>query len=156
MYERFTDRSKRVMKLAEQVARRVHQNSIGSEHIIWGLIQEGSGVASTVLDDIMGIRAVAVEAEIKKLIVSSSETNPEGELPKSDTATQSIEYAREEARALKHIYIGTEHLLLGVLRDPTGIPVRILSNMAIKPEDVRTEVLDVLGYDRLGKLRSVP
>src|SRR5437660_7507015 len=116
MYERFTDRARKVMHLANQEAQRLQHEYIGTEHILLGLIQEGSGVAANVLKN-LDVDLRKVRAEVEKLVQCSPEVAVPGKRPQTPRAKKVIEYAIEEAHKLNHNYVGTEHLLLGLLRE---------------------------------------
>ena len=144
MYERFTDRARRVMALANQEAQRFNHEYIGTEHILLGLVKEGSGVGANVLKNLeVDLRKVRLEVE--KLVKSGPEMVTMGRLPQTPRAKKVIEYAIEEARNLNHNYVGTEHLLLGLLREQDGVAAQVLMNLGLKLEDVREEVLNLLG-----------
>jgi len=146
MFERFTDRARRVMGLANQEAQRFNHESIGTEHILLGLIKEGSGVAANVLRN-LGVDLKRVRMEIEKKVPSGHEMVTMGRLPFTPRAKKVIELAFEEARALGHNYVGTEHLLLGLLRESEGVAAQVLVEQGLKLEDVREEVLRLLGHD---------
>src|SRR5947209_10544422 len=110
MYERFTDRARKVMQLANQEAQRFNHEYIGTEHILLGLVKEGSGVAATVLKN-LNIDLRKIRPEVEKIIQCSQEGTARGKLPRTPRARKVIEYAIEEARNLNHNYDGTEHLL---------------------------------------------
>jgi ATP-dependent Clp protease ATP-binding subunit ClpC len=146
MYERCTDRARKVMQLAKQEARRYLHEYIGTEHILLGLVKEGSGVAANVLKNLdIELRKVQLDIEA---IVQRGPAGGQlflGKLPHTPRAKKAIEYAVEEARNLNHNYVGTEHLLLGILRERDGMAAEVLMNLGLKLEDVRKAVLDVLG-----------
>src|SRR5262247_3479566 len=146
MFDRFTDRARKVMNLAKSEAQRLNHEYIGTEHILLGLVQEGSGVAANVLRN-MGIDLKRIRAEIEKLVKGSSTMVPMGNLPFTPRAKKVLELALEEASQLGHNYIGTEHLLLGLIKENEGIAARVLLNLGVKLEDVREEVLEFLGAD---------
>jgi ATP-dependent Clp protease ATP-binding subunit ClpC len=144
MFERFTDRARKVMALANQEAQRFNHEYIGTEHILLGLIKEGTGVGATVLKK-MNVDLRKVRLEVEKMVKSGPEMVPMGKLPHTPRAKKVIEYAIEEARNLNHNYVGTEHLLLGLLREREGIAAKVLMNLGLKLEEVREEVLNLLG-----------
>src|SRR5258706_618780 len=147
MYERFTDRARKVMQLANQEAQRFNHEFIGTEHILLGLVKEGSGVAANVLKNLdIDLRKIRLEVE-KIVQTGSSETVALGKLPHTPRAKKVIEYSIEEARNLNHNYVGTEHLLLGLLREQEGVAAQVLMNLGLKLEDVREEVLNLLGHN---------
>ena len=144
MFERFTDRARKVMALANQEAQRFNHDYIGTEHILLGLVKEGSGVGANVLKN-LGVDLRKVRLEVEKLVKSGPEMVTMGKLPQTPRAKRVIEYAIEEARNLNHNYVGTEHLLLGLLREQDGVAATVLLNLGLKLEDVREEVLNLLG-----------
>jgi len=144
MFERFTDRARKVMALANQEAQRFNHEYIGTEHILLGLVKEGSGVGANVLKN-LGVDLRKVRLEVEKLVKSGPEMVTMGKLPQTPRAKRVIEYAIEEARNLNHNYVGTEHLLLGLLREQDGVAAQVLMNLGLKLEDVREEVLNLLG-----------
>ena len=145
MYERFTDRARKVMQLANQEAQRFNHEYIGTEHILLGLVKEGSGVAANVLKNLeVDLRKIRLEVE--KLVQSGPEMVTMGKLPQTPRAKKVIEYSMEEARNLNHNYVGTEHILLGLLREQEGVAAQVLMNLTLKLEEVREEVLNLLGH----------
>ncbi len=144
MFERLTDRARKVMALANQEAQRFNHEYIGTEHILLGLVKEGSGVGANVLKN-LDIDLRKVRLEVEKLVKSGPEMVTMGKLPQTPRAKKVIEYAIEEARALNHNYVGTEHLLLGLLREHDGVAAQVLLNLGLKLEEVREEVLNLLG-----------
>ncbi|TWT53480.1 ClpA/B family protein [Rubripirellula amarantea] len=145
MYERFTDRARKVMQLANQEAQRFNHEYIGTEHILLGLVKEGSGVAANVLKNLeVDLRKIRLEVE--KLVQSGPEMVTVGKLPQTPRAKKVIEYSMEEARNLNHSYVGTEHILLGLLREQEGVAAQVLMNLGLKLDDVREEVLNLLGH----------
>jgi len=145
MYERFTDRARKVMQLANQEAQRFNHEYIGTEHILLGLVKEGSGVAANVLKNLeVDLRKIRLEVE--KIVQTGPDMVTMGKLPQTPRAKKVIEYAMEEARNLNHNYVGTEHLLLGLLREQEGVAAQVLMNLGMKLEDVREEVLNLLGH----------
>lgn len=144
MFERFTDRARKVMALANQEAQRFNHEYIGTEHILLGLVKEGSGVGATVLKN-LDVDVKKVRLEVEKLVKSGPDMVTMGKLPHTPRAKKVIEYAIEEARSLNHNYVGTEHLLLGLLRETEGIAAQVLMNVGLRLDDVRQEVLNLLG-----------
>ncbi len=144
MFERFTDRARKVMALANQEAQRFNHEYIGTEHILLGLVKEGSGVGARVLMN-LDVDLRKVRLEVEKLVKSGPDMVTMGKLPQTPRAKKVIEYAIEEARSLNHNYVGTEHLLLGLLREQEGVAAQVLMNLGLKLEDVREGVLDLLG-----------
>src|SRR5881397_736104 len=149
MYERFTDRARKVMQLANQEAQRFNHEYVGTEHVLLGLIKEGSGVAATVLRN-MDVDLRKIRNEIEKIVQAGPEMVTMGKLPQTPRAKKVIEYAIEEARNLNHNYVGTEHLLLGLLREHDGVAAQVLRNLGLKLEEVREEVLNLLGASNEG------
>ena len=146
MYERFTDRARKVMQLANQEAQRFNHEYIGTEHILLGLVKEGSGVAANVLKN-LSISLQKVRREVEQIV----QHGPGGEssldwdrLPQTPRAKKVVEYAIDEARRLNHNYIGTEHLLLGLLREEEGVAAQVLMNLGLKLDRVREELLNLL------------
>jgi ATP-dependent Clp protease ATP-binding subunit ClpC len=146
MFDRFTDRAKKVMNLARQEAQRFNHEYLGTEHILLGLVQEGSGVAANVLKN-MGIDLNKIRTEVEKIVKTGPSMVTMGQLPFTPRAKKVLELSMEEAGNLGHNYIGTEHLLLGLIKENEGIAAQVLINLGVKLEDVREEVLDFLGAD---------
>ncbi len=144
MFERFTDRARKVMALANQEAQRLRHEYIGTEHILLGLVKEGSGVGANVLKN-FDIDLEKVRAEVDKLVRQGPADPTVGKLPQTPRAKKVIEYAIMEARGLNHHYVGTEHLLLGLLREQDGVAAQVLMNVGLKLDGVREEVLNLLG-----------
>ncbi len=145
MYERFTDRARKVMQLANQEAQRFNHEYIGTEHILLGLVKEGSGVAANVLKN-LDVDLRKIRLEVEKLVQSGPEMVTMGKLPQTPRAKKVIEYSMEEARNLNHNYVGTEHILLGLLREHEGVAAQVLMNLTLKLDEVREEVLNLLGH----------
>ena len=144
MFERFTDRARKVMALANQEAQRFNHEYIGTEHILLGLVKEGNGVGANVLRN-LDVDVKKLRLEIEKLVKSGPDMVTMGKLPQTPRAKKVIEFAIEEARSLNHNYVGTEHILLGLLRESEGVAAQVLMNLGLKLEDVRQEVLNLLG-----------
>ncbi len=145
MYERFTDRARKVMQLANQEAQRFNHEYVGTEHVLLGLVKEGSGVAANVLKNLdVDLRKIRIEVE--KIVQAGPDMVTMGKLPQTPRAKKVIDYAIEEARNLNHNYVGTEHLLLGLLREQEGVAAQVLMNLNLKLEEVREEVLNLLGH----------
>jgi ATP-dependent Clp protease ATP-binding subunit ClpA len=148
MYEQFTVRARKVMQLANQEAQRLKNEYIGTEHILLGLVQEGSGVAANVIKN-LDIDLRKIRSDVEKIIQPSA-TKPQattGRLPHTPRAKKVIDYAYEEARGLNHNYVGTEHILLGLLREGEGLAALVLTNLGLKLEGVREELLNLLGHN---------
>ena len=146
MFDRFTDRARKVMGLARQEAQRFNHQYIGTEHILLGLIQEGSGVAANVLRN-LDVDPDKIRVEVEKIVQDGPTMVTMGQLPFTPRAKKVLELASEEATNLRHNYIGTEHLLLGLIRENEGVAAQVLMNLGLKLEDVREEVLELLGAD---------
>jgi len=133
------------MQLANQEAQRFNHEYIGTEHILLGLIKEGSGVAANVLKN-LDVDLRKIRLEVEKLVQSGPDMVTMGKLPQTPRAKKVIEYSMEEARNLNHNYVGTEHVLLGLLREQEGVAAQVLMNLGLKLEEVREEVLNLLGH----------
>ena len=153
MYERFTDRARKVMQLANQEAQRFNHEYIGTEHILLGLVKEGSGVAANVLKN-LDIDLRKIRLEVEKIVQAGPDMVTMGKLPQTPRAKKVIEYSIEEARNLNHNYVGTEHLLLGLLREQEGVAAQVLMNLGLKLEDVREEVLNLLGHNMPNRAKA--
>jgi len=132
------------MALANQEAQRFNHEYIGTEHILLGLVKEGSGVGANVLKN-LGVDLHKVRIEVEKLVKAGPDMVTMGKLPQTPRAKKVIEYSIDEARNLNHNYVGTEHLLLGLLREHEGVAAQVLMNLSLKLEEVRDEVLHLLG-----------
>ncbi len=144
MFNRFTERARKVIILAKEEARRFNHDYIGTEHILLGLIREGEGVASTVLQK-MGVSLENIRLEIEKLVQPGPATQIIGDIPFTPRAKKALELAAEEARSLGHNYIGTEHILLGLIREGEGVASQVLLNLGLDLNTVRNEVMELLG-----------
>jgi ATP-dependent Clp protease ATP-binding subunit ClpC len=149
MFNRFTERARKVIILAKEEAKRFNHDYIGTEHILLGLIREGEGVAATVLEK-MGLSLENIRLEIEKLVQPGPTTQIIGDLPFTPRAKKALEMAAEEARSLGHNYIGTEHLLLGLLREEEGVASQVLLNLGLDLAGVRNKVMEVLGSELPG------
>ena len=147
MFEQFTERARKVLGLARQEAQKFNHEYIGTEHILLGLILEGSGVAATVLRN-MDVDLRKIRLEIEKLVQQGPQvmTAP-SKLPFTPRAKRVIDLAKEEAATLNHEHVGTEHLLLGLLRENEGIAAQVLMNLGVRLDEVREEVLELLSPD---------
>lgn len=145
-YAHFTDRARKVMPLANQEAQRFNHEYIATEHILLGLIKEGSGLAAVVLKS-LGVRFDKVRFEVEKIIPIGPHRVTIKKLPITPRAKKVIDYAIEESENLHHNYVGTEHLLLGLLREEEGVAVQVLLNLGLKLEDIRREIIHFLGHD---------
>lgn len=138
MFERFTDRARRVIVLAQDEARSLKHNYLGTEHILLGLIREGEGVAAKALEA-LDIGLDAVRAQVVEIIGEGQEP-PSGHIPFTPRAKKVIEYAMREGLQLGHSYIGTEHLLLGLTREPEGVAAQVLTKLGADMPRVRSQV----------------
>jgi ATP-dependent Clp protease ATP-binding subunit ClpC len=145
MFERFTERAKKVINpLAKEEARRLNHNFIGTEHLLLGLIREGGGVAVAVLES-LGIDLESVRVEVENLTTPSSDTLTIGDPQFTPSAKKVLELAAEESQKLGHNYIGTEHLLLGIIQEGEGVAARALDNLGVSYEKSRDMVINLLG-----------
>ncbi len=144
MFNRFTERARKVIILAKEEARRFNHDYIGTEHVLLGLIREGEGVAAAVLEK-MGVSLENIRLEIEKLVQPGPATQIIGDIPFTPRAKKALELAAEEARSLGHNYIGTEHLLLGLIREGEGVASQVLLNLGLDLSRVRNEVMELLG-----------
>ncbi len=156
MLEKFTDRARKVINLARQEAERLGHEFIGTEHILLGLVKEGSGVAANVLEN-LAVDLEKVRVEIERYVSTPGEpVISSSSLPFTPKAKRVLELAMEEARNLEHNYIGTEHLLLGVLREQDGMAAQVLLKLGVKLEDVRAELMELLGADVAQDVQTPP
>src|SRR5450759_4751447 len=145
MFERFTDRARRVVVLAQEEARMLNHNYIGTEHILLGLIHEGEGVAAKSLEN-LGISLDAVREQVQE-IIGQGQQAPSGHIPFTPRAKKVLELSLREALQLGHNYIGTEHILLGLIREGEGVAAQVLLNLGADLEKVRSAVIQLLsGY----------
>jgi len=144
MFNRFTERARKVILLAKEEAKRFNHDYIGTEHILLGLIREGEGVAAAVLQN-LGLSSDQIRLEVEKLVQLGPSTIVSGDIPFTPKAKKVIELAMDEARNLGHNYIGTEHLLLGLIREGEGIAAQVLVNLGLDLGKVRQEVMELLG-----------
>jgi len=144
MFNRFTERARKVLVLAKEEARRFNHDYIGTEHILLGLIREGEGVACAVLQN-LGVDLNRLRRELERLISPGSIATIGGDLPFTPRAKKALELAAEEARNLGHNYIGTEHILLGLLREEEGLAAQVLYSLGVDLRKVRDEISSLLG-----------
>jgi ATP-dependent Clp protease ATP-binding subunit ClpC len=145
MFERFTDRSRRVVVLAQEEARMLDHNYIGTEHILLGLIREGEGYAARALES-LGISLDAVRQQVEEIIGRGQEA-PSGPVPFTPRAKKVLELSLRESLQLGHNYIGTEHILLGLLREGDGVAAQVLVRLGADLDRVRQQVIQLLhGY----------
>ncbi|GAA3650662.1 hypothetical protein GCM10022224_011850 [Nonomuraea antimicrobica] len=143
MFERFTDRARRVVVLAQEEARTLHHDYIGTEHLLLGLIGEGEGVASLVLDG-CGVERDHVRAFVERAVGRGAEA-PSGHIPFTPRAKKVLELSLREALQLRHNYIGTEHILLGLIKEGEGLAALAIRDTGADLPDVRQRVLDRVG-----------
>jgi hypothetical protein len=156
MYDLFTERARKVMQLANQEARRFGQDHIGTEHVLLGLIKERSGVAASVLQN-LGVGMQKVRCQIERLAARQPDIQITGSLRKTERTKNVIAWAIDEADRLSHNYIGTEHILIGLMREQEGIAAQVLMSEGLKLEEARAEVIRVLASDmRSILMRSMP
>src|SRR5438309_2620111 len=153
MFERFTDRARRVVVLAQEEARLLNHNYIGTEHILLGLISEGEGVAAKALES-LGISLEAVRQQVEEIIGTGS-SSPQGHIPFTPRAKKVLELSLREALQLGHNYIGTEHILLGLIREGEGVAAQVLQKLGADLGRVRQQVIQLLsGYGSTQEQRS--
>ncbi len=155
MFNKFTERARKVILLAKQEAKRFNHDYIGTEHILLGLLREGEGVAAAVLQS-LGMNLNNIRLEVEKLVQVGPATVVSGDLPFTPKAKKVMELAMEEARTLGHNYIGTEHLLLGLIREGEGVASQVFMNMGLDLEKVREEVIKLLGSTTPGSQFGPP
>ncbi len=150
MSNRFTERAQRVILIAQEEAKRLNHDYVGTEHILLGLIALGEGVAAQVLAN-LGVDLRRVRSEIEKIVGTGDNVMLLGEIPFTPRAKKVLEYAVEEAQHMGHSYVGTEHLLLGLIREEEGVAARVLENLGLRLDGVREEVLNLLGEGQQGQ-----
>jgi ATP-dependent Clp protease ATP-binding subunit ClpA len=145
MFERFTDRARRSLFLSQEEARRLNHNYVGTEHLLLGLVSEGQGVAAKALES-LGISLEAVRAQVEE-IIGQGQWAPTGHIPFTPRAKKVLELSLREATQLGHNYIGTEHLLLGLIREGEGVAAQVLVKLGGDLSRVRQQVIQLLtGY----------
>ena len=158
MFERFTERARRVIILAREEAGRFRHDFVGTEHILLGLIRDGEGIATAVLQR-LGLKLETVKTEVERALAGFPKTLTFGEVPFTPQAKRVLELSIEEARQLGHNYIGTEHLLLGLMKEGQSIAAKILESLGARLDEVRQETLALLGdqyYPRPKKRSQTP
>jgi hypothetical protein len=153
MFERFTDRARRVVVLAQEEARLLNHDHIGTEHILLGLIHEGEGVAYLALTE-LGISLEAVRAQVEAEIGQGNEA-PTGHIPFTPRAKKVLELSLREALQLGHNYIGTEHILLGLIREGEGVAAQVLAGLGADLDRVRQQVVQLLASAGTGQAEQV-
>jgi ATP-dependent Clp protease ATP-binding subunit ClpC len=149
MFERFTDRARRVVVYAQEEARLLNHDYIGTEHLLLGLIHEGEGVAAKALED-LGISLQAVRAQVEQ-IIGQGQSRPSGHIPFTPRAKKVLELSLREAKQLGHNYIGTEHILLGLIREGQGVAAQVLVKLGGDLSRVRQQVIQLLSGDGGGE-----
>src|SRR5690625_6311472 len=149
MFERFTDRARRVVVLAQEEARMLNHNYIGTEHILLGLIHEGEGVAAKSLES-LGISLEGVRSQVEE-IIGQSQQAPTWHIPFTPRAKKVLELSLREALQLGHNYIGTEHILLGLIREGEGVAAQVLVKLGADLTRVRQQVIQLLSGYQGGK-----
>src|SRR5262245_52600253 len=143
----FTERVRTVLAMAREEAARLHHEYVGTEHIMLGLIREGEGVAATVLQN-LNVELEEIQQKIEETVKKGKAAQATGpDLPYTSRAKKVLELAMSEARELGHSYVGTEHLLLGLLREEKGIAAQVLTDAGVNLEAARAETLRILGTD---------
>ncbi len=149
MFERFTDRARRVVVLAQEEARRLNHNYIGTEHILLGLIQEGEGHAAKAIEE-LNISIDSVRSEVVE-IIGEGQQSPSGHIPFTPRAKKVLELSLREALQLGHNYIGTEHILLGLIREGEGVAAQVLKKLGAELSQVRQTVIKLISNSGEGK-----
>jgi ATP-dependent Clp protease ATP-binding subunit ClpC len=144
MFDRFTERVRKVIQLAREEAMRFNHDYIGTEHLLLGLVKEGEGIAAAALAN-LGVDLKTLRLEVEKLVEQGPSTVSVGEIPFNPQAKKVLELSVEEARKFGHNYIGTEHLLLGLIKEGEGIAAHVLDNMKVDVEKVQREIVKLLG-----------
>ena len=155
MSNRFTERAQRVILIAQEEAKRLNHDYVGTEHLLLGLIALGEGVAAQVLAN-LGVDLRRVRAEIEKIVGTGDNVMLLGEIPFTPRAKKVLELAVEEAQNMGHNYVGTEHLLLGLIREEEGVAARVLENIGVRLDVVREEVISLLGEGHQGGPAAPP
>jgi hypothetical protein len=149
MFERFTDRARRVVVLAQEEARMLNHNYIGTEHLLLGLIHEGQGVAAKALES-LGISLEAVRQQVEE-IIGQGQQAPSGHIPFTPRAKKVLELSLRESQQLDHDYIGTEHILLGLIREGEGVAAQVLVRLGADLNRVRQQVTRLLAHGHQGE-----
>jgi ATP-dependent Clp protease ATP-binding subunit ClpC len=146
MDERFNDRARKVMQLAEEEARRMGHDYLGTEHVLLGLVKEGEGVGANVLKN-FDVDFPKARKQVEKIVQLGNPQTNQQPLVMTPRIKAFIEFAKEELKPLVHNYVGTEHQLLGLLRDENGIGVHALLDLGLDLNEIRKEVYSLLGHD---------
>ncbi|MBI4494331.1 MAG: NDP-hexose 4-ketoreductase, partial [Chloroflexi bacterium] len=145
-FDKFTERARKVLQLAQEEAQRFNHNYIGTEHLLLGLVREGEGVAAKVLAN-LGVELNKVRSAVE-FIIGRGDRTVTGDIGLTPRAKKVIELSVDEARRLNHHYIGTEHLLLGLVREGEGIAAGVLESLGVSLEKVRAQVIHVLSQSQ--------
>ena len=148
MFERFTDRARRVVVLAQEEARMLNHDYVGTEHILVALIREGGGVAAHALES-LGITEEAARQQVEEIIGRGQQDPPRGHIPFTPRAKKTLQLSMREAIALGHAYIGTEHILLGLVRLGEGPAMQVLNGLGVDPNRVRQQVIQLVSARRV-------
>ncbi len=151
-FDKFTERARRVLTLAQEEAQRLNHNYIGTEHLLLGLVREGDGIAARILNN-LGVQLPKVRSAVES-IVGRGETMFMGAIGLTPRAKKVIELAVDESRRLNHHYIGTEHLLLGLVREGSGVAAGVLESLGVRLQDLRARVIRELSQSG-GALREL-
>ncbi len=154
MYERFTDRARKSLVLANQEARRFNHEYVGTEHMLLGLIKEGGGVACEYLLS-KGIDLRKVRLEIEKIVQSGPDIVQLGKLPLTPRAKKVIEYANEVSREMLHNFVGTQHMLIGMLREKEGVAAQILESAGITEEEAASAIFATSNLEELLRISGI-
>jgi len=150
MFDKFTDKARQALNLAKNEAEKLNHDYIGTEHILLGLISEGTGVAANVLEG-LNIDVESVRKEVLKIVKPAPDVMIVGQLPFTPTAKSVLGYSIEEARSFAHNHVGTEHLLLGLIREQDGIAATVLNNLGVPVDAVRQAVIKFMGVEPTGE-----
>jgi len=153
MFGRFTERAQKVLALSQEEAIRLRHNNIGTEHILLGLVQEGEGIAAKALYG-LGLSAEKIQTEVENLIGKGQDSGQT--IHYTPRAKKVIELSMDEARKLGHSYVGTEHILLGLIREGEGVAARVLNNLGVSLNKARQQVLQLLGSNETGSQSGSP
>lgn len=151
--ENFTPRAQRVLHMARKEAEQFNHNYVGTEHVLLGLVALGSGVAVSALQS-LGIDLQGLRLEVERAVGVGGDTKVGGNIPFTPRAKKVLALATSEARLLSHSYVGTEHILLGLLREGEGIAARVLENMGVDPDEAREEIMVMLDPDYDGSMQA--
>jgi ATP-dependent Clp protease ATP-binding subunit ClpA len=143
MYERFTDRARKVCQLANQEAQRLNHDTVGSDHLLLGIVKEGSGIGAHSLKE-LGLDVAKIRLAIEAINPPGADMVMMGKVPQNPSASSMLAHAIKEAREMNHDYVGTEHLLLGASAEKDGPAAAVFDRLSIKPEVIRGEVLRLM------------